>query len=150
MSGIPSPQVPQFRVTLFFGPETEETNAEILYCVFNVKKRSWKGGVQVVVKLKQDQLKRLKEKLGFTEWLQTRLSNVPPHEQGGFIQRGHDILAQCLCQTKLLLAIQERLQQENCELDGDYLTAELEDAVEREEGHLKAQVLSELDIPLPE
>ncbi len=150
MSGIPPPQTPQFRVTLFFGPETDEADAGVLYCVFNVKKRSWKGGVQVVVKLEQSQFKRLKAKLGFIEWLRSRLSHVPAQEQREFIQRGHDILAQCLCQTKLLLAIKEGLQQENCELNREYLTAELEEEVERGEELLKTQVLNELDLPLPE
>lgn len=142
--------MPQFRVTLFFGPETDEAAVGILYCVFNVKKRSWKGGVQVVVKLEQGQFARLQKKLGFTEWLQPWLSHVPADERAEFIQRGHDILAQCICQTKLLLAIRERLQQENCELDPFYLTAELDAAVERDEKHLKARILSELDITSPE
>lgn len=146
MSRIPTPLVPPFRVTLFFGPETDETDPQLLYCVFNVKKRSWKGGVQVVVKLEQSQLTQLKKKLGFSEWLQSSISNVPLHEQGDFIQRGHDILAQGICQTKLLLAIQERLQQENCELDAHYLTTELDGAIEQESERLKAQVLSELDL----
>lgn len=149
MSRVPSPQVPAFRVTLFFGPDTDETNAHILYCVFNVKKRSWKGGVQVVVKLEQGQFTRLKKKLGFTEWLQSWLSHVPAEEHVEFMQRGHDVLAQCICQTKLSLAIQEKLAQENCELDAHYLTAELDTAVEREEEQLKTQVLNELDITLP-
>ena len=146
MSGIPSPQVPQFRVTLFFGPETEEASAGILYCVFNVKKRSWKGGTQVVVKLEEEQLARLKKKLGFTEWLKSWLAHIPANERAEFMRRGHDILTQCICQTKLLLAIQDRLEQENCELGPFYLRAELDAAVERDDEHLKARILSELDI----
>ena len=147
MSSLPSPEVPQYRVTLFFGPETEESNPDLLYCVFNVKKRSWKGGIQVVVKLEVDQFRRLKKKLGFTEWLETAVAEVPPPEREDFIQRGHDILAQCLCQTKLFLAIKEKFQQENCELEERYLMNELEDAVDREKDGLKTQVLHELDIP---
>jgi len=146
MSEIPTPQIPPYRVTLFYGPETHAIASEKLYCVFNVKKRSWKGGIQVVVNLEREQLTRLKLKLGFAEWLESSLSQVSHDERDEFLERGHDILAQAVCQTKLFLAIQAKLQQENCELDAHYLSAELEAAVGQDEEHLKAKILSELDI----
>ena len=49
MAIVPSSDPAQYRVTFFFGPEAVEERPDHLRCVFNVKKRSWKGGVQVAV-----------------------------------------------------------------------------------------------------
>ena len=49
MSSVPIPELPQYRVTLFFGPEPVKARPSRVCCVFNVKKRSWKGGVQIAV-----------------------------------------------------------------------------------------------------
>lgn len=142
----PSPPVPQYRVTLFYGPESDDQDADILYCVFNVKKRNWKGGVQVVVKLEREQFKRLKQKLSFGDWLSIQLSTIPKNEREEFVRRGEDILAQCICQAKLMLAIRDGLKQENGELAPTYLFTELEEIVEKEEHSLKTQVEEELDV----
>ena len=147
MSDIPPPQVPPYRVTLFFGPETNDSTPQWLFCVFNVKKRSWKGGIQVVVNLEWEQLIRLRERVGFTEWLETWVSKVPVPEREGFLERGHDVLAQAICQSKLELAIQEKLRQENCELEASYLAVELEALVIRDWDQLKARLVDELDLP---
>ena len=53
MTQTSPPQIPGFRWTLFYGPEQSETSADTQHCVFNLKKRSWKGGIQVVVELTQ-------------------------------------------------------------------------------------------------
>ena len=48
--------IPSYRVTLFFGPESVEGKPDVQACVFNVKKRSWKAGIQVSVEMSTDQL----------------------------------------------------------------------------------------------
>ena len=44
-------ELSQFRVTLFVGPQAVQGKPFTHVTVFNVKKRSWKGGVQVAVEL---------------------------------------------------------------------------------------------------
>jgi len=44
-----APEPSQFRVALFVGPQPVEGKPFTSSCVFNVKKRSWKGGIQVAV-----------------------------------------------------------------------------------------------------
>ncbi len=61
MSSVPTPELPQYRVTLFFGPQPVKATPSRVCCVFNVKKRSWKGGVQIAVELEEDQLARARQ-----------------------------------------------------------------------------------------
>ena len=49
----------QFRVTLFVGPEQVQGKPFTHSTVYNVKKRSWKGGIQVAVELNQTQVDQL-------------------------------------------------------------------------------------------
>src|SRR6266705_5247993 len=49
-----------FRITFFFGPEAAPDRPGVVRCVFNVKKRSWKGGVQVTVELASAQFERIR------------------------------------------------------------------------------------------
>jgi hypothetical protein len=51
-----APEFSQFRVTLFVGPQPVEGRPFTSSCVFNVKKRSWKGGIQVAVVITQSQI----------------------------------------------------------------------------------------------
>ena len=52
----------EFRITFFFGPEAAPDRPGVVRCVFNVKKRSWKGGVQVTVELEAAQLERIRDR----------------------------------------------------------------------------------------
>ena len=54
-----APEPSQFRVTLFVGPQPVEGRPFTYSCVFNVKKRSWKGGIQVSVVVTQSQIDSL-------------------------------------------------------------------------------------------
>ena len=49
MSLLTPPTAPQYRVTLFYGPDLAPGDHSRLHCVFNVKKRSWKAGIQVAL-----------------------------------------------------------------------------------------------------
>jgi len=69
-----------FRVTFFFGPDNVPGRPEVLICVFNVKKRSWKGGVQVGVELTDEQLKHLRECGQLEELVEMIRAKVEPED----------------------------------------------------------------------
>lgn len=147
MTALPSSKIPAYRITLFFGPEVHETDSNVVYCVFNVKKRSWKGGIQLAVEMAGTQADRLNRFLQIEAWLQNVLFHLPQHDYAEYFQRGHDLFLQYLCRTKLQLAINQGLRRETSRLSQDALTAELERTIQ-ESGHaLKEYVLAELDAP---
>lgn len=147
MSAASSPKIPSYRTTLFFGPEVHETNPEIFYCVFNVKKRSWKGGIQLVVEMAQAHASRCKRILQLETWLGNILDHLPQEDYDEYFQRGQDVFLQYLCQEKLQLAIEGGLRQETTLLSHDVLSRELEDAIRQHGQALKQNLLAELDIP---
>ena len=146
MAFVSSPGIPSYRVTLFYGPEIVGAGPNILQCVFNVKKRSWKGGVQVVVAIEESQLQRIKDALQIDHWLHEVLSPLPEEEHSDYSLRAQDLLVQQVCHLKLQLAIRQGIRQENSELDGKMLWQELDEAAIQEGLSLKEQVLAELDI----
>lgn len=147
MTAFPSSKIPAYRITLFFGPEVHETDSEVLYCVFNVKKRSWKGGIQLVVEMTRTQAARLNRLLQVETWLQNVLLHLPQRDYDEYFQRGRELFLQYLCRTKLQLAIEQGLRPETSLLSQDVLIPELEKAIQ-ESGHaLKDYVLAELDVP---
>ena len=147
MSLSSSPKIPSYRTTLFFGPEVHETNPDIFYCVFNVKKRSWKGGIQLVVEIAQPQASRLNRILQMETWLRSILRHLPQEDYDEYFQRGQDLFLQYLCQEKLQLAIEGGLRQETTLLSHDVLSQELENAMWQNSHALKETLLAELDIP---
>ena len=76
----PSPQsahdVPPYRITLFYGPEPVDNRPDLLCCTFNVKKRSWKGGVQIAVEVEAAQVVRAKQTAQFERWRENILSTL--------------------------------------------------------------------------
>ena len=146
MPFVSSPRVPVYRITLFYGPELMHGVPKTLQCVFNVKKRSWKGGVQIVVAVEEAQLATVREALQFDHWVEEILSQVPHKEHANYALRAHDLFVQQVCHLKLQLAIQQGIRQENSQLDSKMLWQELEEAVVREDRSIKDQVLAELDI----
>ena len=149
MSEILSPKVPQYRMTLFYGPETHESDPRVVYCVFNVKKRSWKGGVQVAIEITLEQLAHIRDRFKFDQWLQASVGHCPETERKDFLERGPDIFVQQVCLIKLHLAIEAGIQQENSRMSKDILVTELDEALEKEELSVKQEILQELDIELP-
>ncbi len=146
MSFVSSPQVPVYRITLFYGPEWIQGVPKTLQCVFNVKKRSWKGGVQIVVAIEESQLATAKQSLQFDHWVEEALAHIPHEEHADYALRAQDLFVQQVCHLKLQLAIQQGIRQENSKLDCQYLCKELDQAIVREESFIKNQVLTELDI----
>lgn len=145
MSSLPSPELPPYRVTLFYGPEAQPGQPAVKRCVFNVKKRSWKGGVQVAVEVEESQLHRASDALQLPSWLKTLLATVAEDERPEYETRTHDLFIQGICALKLDLAL-ETLHQENTTLAGDRLIGELDRAVLDRSDRLKADILAELDL----
>jgi len=149
MSDMALPKVPQYRMTLFYGPELHESDPSVVYCVFNVKKRSWKGGVQVAIEISQAQLSRIRERFGFEKWLQASVLHLPELERADFLERGPDIFVQQICLVKLHLAIEAGIQQENSRMLQDVLVTELDEVIAEKESWVTQEVLQELDIEIP-
>jgi len=146
MSLLSPPQIPLFRITLFYGPEAVEGASDSVHCVFNVKKRSWKGGVQVEVVMKKNQIMRLKGVLQHPSWLEDVLSRVPADDRGEYLQKSHDLLVQLLCFHKLQVFIHAGIRQENIQIPGDSLISETDEVVQREAEEIKRQIYVELDL----
>ncbi len=146
MAAIPIPQTPQYRITLFYGPDPVEGMPPRLSCVFNVKKRSWKSGIQVAVELTEEQLTRARQAVGLEPWLTEILATLPEDERGNYESRARDVFVQGLCSLKLHLAIEAGLPQESRSLTVDELVPDLDGAVSKQADQLQSQILSELDL----
>jgi hypothetical protein len=146
MSLLSPPQIPLFRITLFYGPEAVEGASDSVHCVFNVKKRSWKGGVQVDVVMKEHQIRQLEEVLRYRSWLQEMLGEFPSEERAEYWEKSQDLLIQLLCFHKLHAFIHQGIRQQNIQIAGDWLISETEEVVRREAGEIKRQIYVELDL----
>ena len=146
MSSVPIPELPQYRVTFFFGPEPVKARPSRLCCVFNVKKRSWKGGVQIAVELEEDQLASARQTIGFEAWLKMVLAGIPAGDRHDYQSRAQDLLVQGLCALKLNLALEAGIRQENGCLAGNALVRELDRTVSERMERIKSQILTELDL----
>ncbi|MGH7251070.1 MAG: hypothetical protein ACREIK_04370 [Nitrospiraceae bacterium] len=146
MSPVSTPQLPPYRITLFYGPEPVAGHPSRVSCVFNVKKRSWKAGVQVVIELDERQLAHARRVSGFEVWLQEVLTAVPEADRAGYEGRAGDLFVQGVCALKLALAIEAGIRQENQSIRAEALARELADEVLEQAKRLKSQVLAELDL----
>lgn len=146
MSPVPTPQLPPYRITLFYGPEPVAGHPSQVSCVFNVKKRSWKAGVQVVIELDERQLANARRVSGFEVWLQEVLAAVPEADRAGYAGRAGDLFVQGVCALKLDLAIEAGIRQENQSVQADTLVSELDDEVLEQAERLKLQIRADLDL----
>ncbi len=135
-----------FRVTLFFGPEPIGPQAEAAVCVFNVKKRSWKAGVQVSVEVDTRQLSTLRARIRLNERLAPAFSAIASHERPEYEARAADLFAQAVSWCKLDLRLQTGLPQENQRLLAHDLVSELDEAVSIRTDYVVTYVLTELDL----
>jgi len=134
------------RVTLFFGPEPVDGEPGTQACVFNVKKRSWKAGVQVSVEIGTDQLSTLHHKIRLTDRLTQIFMMLAPGERPVYEGRVADLFAQAVSRCKLDLRLQFGLTQENQRILADELVLELDQAVTARTEYVVAYVLTELDL----
>ncbi|HSL02495.1 MAG TPA: hypothetical protein VK901_03015 [Nitrospiraceae bacterium] len=143
-----APELSQFRVTLFVGPQLVEGRPFTCSCVFNVKKRSWKGGIQVSVVLTQSQIDRLSTDIDFPRWLTLALVDLADEDRLSHQERAHELFIQAVCWCKLDLALQAGITQENQCLADNTGIAEVRDAVIKRTNFITSYVASELDLVL--
>ncbi len=118
-----APEPSQFRVTLFVGPQPVEGRPFTSSCVFNVKKRSWKGGIQVAVDISQSQIDTLSAEVDFSRWLAKALNDLSAEERPSHEERARELFIQAICRCKLDLLLQSGITQENqCLADDTWIT----------------------------
>jgi hypothetical protein len=140
------PEPSQFRVTLFVGPQPVEGRPFTSSCVFNVKKRSWKGGIQVAVVITQSQIDTLRTDVDFSRWLAQALIDFSDEDRPSHGERAHELFIQAVCWCKLDLALQSGITQENQCLAEDLWIAEVRDTVIRRTNFITSYITSELDL----
>ena len=135
-----------FRITFFFGPDDAPGRSGILIFVFNVKKRSWKGGVQVTVEVAQRQLDEAAERGQLGELVEMIRAKVEPEVFADYEQRAKDLFTQQVCRLKLDLAIARGVNQENQTIGVGAFTQELNDEVQTQRDGIRHAILAELDV----
>ena len=143
-----APELSQFRVTMFVGPQPVEGRPFTSSCVFNVKKRSWKGGIQVAVVITQSQIEMLSVGIDFSRWLAQALIGLSDEDRLSHQERAHEMFIQAVCWCKLDLALQTGITQENQFLADETWTAEVRDTVVKRKNFVTSYVASELDLVL--
>lgn len=141
-----SREAPAYRVTFFFGPELVEGKPDTLACVFNIKKRSWKAGIQVAVEINNGQLMALHRKIQLADRLAKSLVGVDPLNLSNYQERIAEFFAQAVCWCKLDLRLLAGLAQENQRILADELRIELDQEVDKRSERLIAYILGELDL----
>lgn len=145
-----SPDAALFRVTLFFGPDLGGQDGEEEWrCVFNVKKRSWKGGVQVSVDITREQVERIRSALQLTAWLKNALESVSDDERSLLAKRIDEVFIQILCSRKLNLALAAGLGQESQEIPAHTMSSELDRLAHSERDDILLSLHTELDLEGP-
>ena len=118
----------------------------MLTCVFNVKKRSWKAGIQVSVEVSTEQLTVLRQKICLADRLARSLTALDPRERHHYQERIVDFFAQAVCWCKLALRLQRGLTQKNQRILADELTIELDQEASNRVDYVLAYILGELDL----
>ena len=115
-------------------------------CVFNVKKRSWKGGIQVAIAITQSQIDRLSTEVDFSRWLAQALIDFSDEDRPSHEERAHELFIQAVCWCKLDLLLQSGIAQENQSLAADIWIAEVRATVIRRTNFITSYITSELDL----
>jgi hypothetical protein len=135
-----------YRVTFFFGPEPVEGKADVVVCVFNVKKRSWKAGIQVAVEISGKQLSSLGQMIQWTDRLAKSLMEVEPQEKSNYQERSGDVFVQAVCRCKLDLQLLLGLAQNSQRILAEELIAELDQEISKHSEQLVSHILDELGL----
>lgn len=146
MASERAPELSSYRVTLFFGPEPVEGKPSVLACVFNVKKRSWKAGIQVSVEIAQGHLARLSQEICLTDRITEALLSLSPDERPAYHSRVDDLFAQAVTWCKLDLCLATGLAQNNQRIESGDLVPELNRSVTGRAEYVITYVLTELDL----
>jgi hypothetical protein len=148
MAVEPASEPSQFRVTLFVGPQPEEGQPFTFCCVFNVKKRSWKGGIQVAVVITQNQIDMLSTDVDFSRWLALALADLADEDRLSHQRRAHELFIQAVCWCKLDLALQSGITQENQFFSDETWIPEVRNTVIKRTNFITSYIASELDLVL--
>jgi len=135
-----------YRVTLFFGPEPVEDRPDVVACVFNVKKRSWKAGIQVSVEVTTRQLSDLQQKLQIINRISPALKTLEEADRPNAEIRVPDLLAQAVSWCKLDLRLDSGLSHDTQRIAADELMPELNEAATARHEYVVSYILSELDV----
>lgn len=135
-----------FRITFFFGPEEVPGCPGTLRCVFNVKKRSWKGGIQATVELTEAQLAQLREFGQLGELIEMIRAKVEPESFADFKERAGDLFTQQVCWRKLDLALAAGIGQENQTITAEAFREALAQTVAARADAIRQTILAELDL----
>jgi hypothetical protein len=146
MTSERGPELSSYRVTLFFGPESVEEEPGVLACVFNVKKRSWKAGIQVSVEIAQTDLARLGQEVRLTDRIAEALTSLGSEEREASLARVADLFAQAVTWCKLDLCLVAGLAQENQRIPARDLMTELTQSVAIRAEYVITYILTELDL----
>ena len=141
-----SSDLTHYRVTFFFGPDATEHRPDHVRCVFNVKKRSWKGGIQVAVDVPQNHLAQARERIGYSTRLGDFLQQVRQEEYGEVRRRADDLFVQALCTCTLNLALHAGLEQQNQTIAAEAFEAELNQVIDEQPEQLIEPIRLELDL----
>jgi hypothetical protein len=136
----------EFRITFFFGPEEVPAHPAVIRCVFNVKKRSWKGGVQVTIELAEAQLEQLRDRGQLGELVEMIRAKVEPETFADYESRTRDLFTQLVCREKLDLAIVATIEQENQTIPAESFVEALNVAVASHVDAIHRMILTELDL----
>lgn len=107
------PPTPLYRISLFFGPEPVEQAVGTWHCVFNVKKRSWKAGIQVAVHLTQETIAAARTQTHLDTPLAVLGTEVPKDERETTLARAEELYVVELARLILHAALDRGLPQEN-------------------------------------
>ncbi len=141
-----SSDLAHYRVNFFFGPDTTEHRPDHVRCVFNVKKRSWKGGVQVAVDVTQNHLAQARERIGYSARLGQFLQHVRQEEYDEVRRRADDLFVQAFCTCTLTLALYVGLEQQNQAIAAEAFDAELNRVIDEQPEQLMEPIRLELDL----
>ena len=136
----------QYRVTFFFGPEPVEHRPDHLRCVFNVKKRSWKGGVQVSLDIAQNHVDQARQEIGFSSWVEHQLRKICQEEQDELTRRANELFIQSLCTCALNLALHGGIEQHNQVIEAALFTDELRHLITEQPEQVTDPIRLELDL----
>jgi len=140
------PDTAPYRVTLFFGPEPVDGDSSAQTCVFNVKKRSWKAGIQVSVDIETSQLVTLQQTIRDAAPITDALETLSEDDCADAASRLPDLAAQAIAWCKLDLRLAAGLPQENQRILSNELIPELNHTLLTRREYVIAYILTELDL----
>lgn len=140
------PDATPYRVTLFFGPEPVDDGSTTQCCVFNVKKRSWKSGIQVSVDIAGDQLAALQETIRLAPPITEALDALSEHDRADVAARIPDLAAQAIAWCKLDLRLDAGLPQNNQRITREEFASELNQTLLTRREYVVTYILTELDL----